>query len=452
MVLAGLLTSRTGAIYWQLAFCLFGGTVAVALPAIGGAVILPAVLFLPFLMLHAWREQRGRGYLQRTPQAAVWLALAVLWGLLSAIVMPRLFAGQLQVISIDRTSISRLPLSPLRPVSGNITQSGYAIGAFASFFAMRALLVSPSRLEHFRDAVLLLAGLDVVSALLNLGEFYLGFPKTLEYIRTAYAVYGDYEVAGIVRIHGTFPETSAFSSFTLPLFAFCFSLWLQKVRPLRSGVLALFLLTFLLISTSTTAYAGLSIYLAIFLLGLLYRLYLRNLLPRAEWFVVGTLVLVLFLGGNFLFETKLASSLTEYLNVTVFGKMNSSSGADRSMWNRQAWSNVLDTYGFGVGLGTIRCSSMALVLLANLGVIGTLFYCWFLKTTLARPSGGHLEPVPEAARQATVALLCAALVSAPVFDLGIAFYCYAAAASVGSARAFTRRSQSRADRADEDLE
>ncbi|HEY6882329.1 MAG TPA: hypothetical protein VI299_30065 [Polyangiales bacterium] len=431
VLLAGFMTSRVGSIYWQLGLCVLGGTVAISLTALGGAVILPAVLFLPFLVARAWREERGKDFIHRVPEPAVWLMLTVLFGVVTAFTVPRLLAGMVQVVGVDRTAVQQVPLSPLHPVSGNITQSGYAIGNVLTFVAMRSMLNSPSRVLHFRKAVLLLCALDASAGVLNLAEFYLHLPSLLQYVRTAYAVFGDYEVAGLVRIHGTFSETSAFCGFTLPLFAFCLSLWMQKVEIMRSGLLTLVLLAFLLVSTSSTAYGGLAVYGVVFGLSLLYRAYLRGWLPRAEWLVVLVLGAVVFLGLNFLFETSFAKKLTSFFEVTAFSKLESKSGVERQMWNRQAWNNFIDTYGIGVGLGTVRCSSLPMVLLSNIGAIGTLFYVFFLKAVLAKPaSGADADPTTIAARQAVIMCLCAASIGQPMFDMGIAFYCFAAAASL----------------------
>ena len=95
--------------------------------------------------------------------------------------------------------------------------------------------------------------------------------------------------------------------------------------------------------------------------------------------------------------------VAEFAQATVLSKMQSSSGVERNSWNQQAWSNFRDSYGLGVGLGSARASGFALVLLSNVGLAGTLTG-WPLASATAH--------------------------SAAVFDLGIAFYVFAAAASV----------------------
>ena len=431
--LAGVLTSATGALYWQIVFCLFGAAGAITLTSIGGAVITPSNLFLPFLVVRAWAEQYGRSFSRRVPVAGVWLGLAVSYGVLGAICSPRFFYHELDVLTMDRTGGSiGVVLYPLHPVSGNITQSGYALGGLAAFLSVRALLEKPQRMRHFRDAVLLLATLNCIAALLNLGEYHLGLPATLTYVRNAYALFDAYEIAGtgLMRIHGTFSETAAFCAFTLPLFAFTFSLWMSSVRSLYTGTLSLLLLTFLLLSTSTTAYVGLALYGFILLFVLTYRGYVRGTVPRIGLLVSGALLAAALVGSFFVLDTAIGRKLEDYFAITVFNKLDSASGVERSEWNRQAWSNFIDTYGIGVGLGSARASSLPLVLLSNFGLLGTLAFGAFLKR-LFRPvsSTPETSATIDAARQAVLGALSAGLVSCTVFDLGITFYAYAAAAS-----------------------
>ena len=95
-------------------------------------------------------------------------------------------------------------------------------------------------------------------------------------------------------------------------------------------------------------------------------------------------------------------------------------------------------HGIGVGLGSARASSFALVLLSNVGVPGTLLFLAFLGRVLVPPPAAatdadDAEPVRRAARHAVLAGVIAATVSGVVFDLGVAFYAYAAAAAATTA-------------------
>lgn len=436
VILAGIFATRTSVLYWQMVFCLFGATAALTLP--NGAVITPSNFFLPFLMLRAFSENYGSRYIKRVPAAGVWLGLAVLMGIVVAWFIPRFFQGDLVVLTVDRQGAgSRPALFPLQPVSTNFTQSVYAVGGLAAFLAFRALLEPRGRITSFRDAALLLCALNCAAGLINLAEFHLGLPSVLQYVRTAYAVFETYAgYGGLMRIHGTFSEASAYAAFTLPLFAFSFYLWLHSVRPLYTGTLAATSGTLLLISTSATAYVGIIMYATMLVFCLIYRSYVRGHMPRLGLILAGALLALVLVGSLFVLETRAGQRISDYFSVTLMNKLDSSSGTERSMWNRYAWHNFLDTYGVGVGLGSARASSYALVLLSNLGLLGTVFYLMFLASILRKP---HPQPDPdeivcEAAGQAVLAGLSCALVSAAVYDMGLAYYGFAASSSLAGAR------------------
>ncbi|HET8933384.1 MAG TPA: hypothetical protein VFN67_08100 [Polyangiales bacterium] len=435
VLLAGIFASRSSVLYWQLALCLFGATAALTLP--NGAVITPSNLFLPFLLLRAFGENHGSQYIKRVPAAGVWLGLAALVGIVVAAFIPRFFQGELVVLTVDRQGVgSRPALYPLQPVSTNFTQSVYAVGGVAAFLAFRALLERRGRITSFRDAALLLCALDCAAGVLNLAEFHLGLPSLLSYVRNAYAVFDTYAgYGGLMRIHGTFSEASAYAAFTLPLFAFSFYLWLHGVRALYTGTLAATSGTLLLISTSATAYVGIIMYATMLVFCLIYRSYVRGHMPRLGLILAGALLALVLVGSLFVLETRFGERISDYMSVTLLNKLDSSSGNERSLWNRHAWHNFLDTYGVGVGLGTARASSYALVLLSNLGAIGTVFYLMFLASILRKPDPepNADEIVCEAAGQAVLAGLSCALVSAAVYDMGLAYYGFAASASLAGA-------------------
>ena len=431
VLLLGVIASEAGLLYLQVILCLLGATAAVGLPALGGATVTPASLFLPVFVLRASRSAGIGRFLSELPRAGVWLGATVVWALLSALWLPRALAGKTQILTVDRSAAdTQVALHQLHPVSGNITQSVYLLGNFFAFLAARTLLSNSARMAWFRDAVLVLAGLNVAAALLNLAEFWLGFPSLLPYLRTAnYAIFDAYEEAGLVRIQGTFSETSSFATFTLPLFAFCVICWLQRMRPRTSGALALTSLALLLSSTSGTAYTGLFLYVACLSLLMGREAIASGSAPRGTALIAGATLCGIAASYVICFEPQVVDKVAEFFESTVWNKLQSQSGVERTSWNRQAWQNFLDTWGIGVGLGSARASSFPLVLLSNLGIVGALTFLGFLHNVT---SGGGMSPnagISRAAGHAALATLIAATVSGTVFDLGIAFYLFVAAAS-----------------------
>lgn len=437
VILAGTLSSGDGMLRTLMLCCLFGATATLALPGLGGAPIVPAVLLLPFLFLRALRD-RGPGDLVRQaafPSAGFWLMLLVIWGVLSALFLPRLFIGDTLVFSTDRSFVTgpQVQLQPLKSSSTNLTQSAYAIGGLMVFVAVRSLLQVEGRMDKFRDAVLLLGTVNCLAALLDMAELNLGLPSLLTYVRNAnYAILSGAEVGGLIRISGTFPETSAFSAFTLPILAFSACLWHAGIRRRYSGSVALVSLTLLLLSTSSTAYAALLVYCTMVAAYLLIRTTLGLVQPR-----LGSLALMMWAAAVaaclvYLLRPDVLDRVWQFFEVTLFTKIGSDSGIERGSWNRQGWINFLETYGVGTGLGSARTSSFLLVLLSNVGALGAMLFAAFMLTTFKSAFGnrqGHDGIVARAAALAAIAALIAASISATVFDLGMAFYAYAAAAS-----------------------
>jgi len=426
--------------------CLFGATAAVQLPALGGAPITPSVLLLPFLLWRALREEGADACVRRLafPQAGFWLLMVVLWGVLSAYFVPRLFPGETMLYATERGPSAGVRLLPLQPFSTNLTQSAYAVASLCAFAALGALLQPAGRMARFRDAVLLLASVNCAAAVLNLAELHLNIPSLLQLVRNAsYAILVGGDIGGLQRISGTFAETSTFSAFTVPLFAFTACLWRDGVRPRYSGTVALLTLLFLLMSTSSTAYAALGAYVALAAGATLWRA-LARLQPMrigaGVWLLWSAAVVACVL---VLARPEIADRVSDFFTITLTRKLESSSGIERGSWNMQAWINFVDLNGLGVGLGTARASSFALVLLSNLGALGTALFLAFVARLLMAPkqaAGDDAAPVARASRHALVAALIAACISGTVFDLGLAFYAFAAAASIPVARRELRTS------------
>jgi hypothetical protein len=155
---------------------------------------------------------------------------------------------------------------------------------------------------------------------------------------------------------------------------------------------------------------------------------------KGVWLLWGAAVTACVL---LLLRPEFADRLAEFFGVTVARKLDSLSGLERGSWNQQAWINFLDSRGLGVGLGSARASSYVLVLLSNVGLFGATLFLLFLGCVLWSPgptdaltvADAHARAVQRAARHAVLAAVIAATVSAVVFDLGLSFYAFAAAAA-----------------------
>lgn len=446
--LAGLFAlnaSYRWSVYGLAAFSLLGCALALTL---GGVGIMPAYLFLMFFVLRAFNLGGGDGLLRAVDigKPGFWLLCTCAWGVFGALVLPRVLAGSTLVFTIDRnaTDVNSMGLlQPLAPVSGNLSQTVYCVAELLVFCSMSVFLRCRGGYRALADGMLALTALDVLAGLIDVASHAVGI-DALSWLKTADFVYFDgASLGGLIRISGTFSEASAFAAFTLQLFAFCISLWMLGFRPRLSGALAVATGTLLLLSTSGSAYVGLGGYAVVLLLSRPGRIVREAQARKVRMWTLFACLGVLATIYAILFMPNVVNALTDFVDATILSKADSDSGVERSGQNMQALSNFFDTYGIGVGLGSVRVSSFVMVLLACLGVLGTLCYVIFIaKATLApiaRERSFTDRAVCYAARQGMFATLITAAVSASVFDLGVGFYMLAAAAS-GVAVQVKRRS------------
>lgn len=364
-------------IYALIVFCVLPCAVAIVLP--GGIGIMPANLFLVFFAIRAFNLGGGKMLSESISigKPGFWLFCTCAWGVIGAIVLPRVLEGSTLVFTIfDRSADPNTEglLTPLRPASGNLSQSFYCVSDLVVFCCAYVLMKCKGAYDVLGKAVLTLTALDVLAALMELGGHFAGI-DALAFVKTAqYAYNTNSELGGLLRIEGTFSEASAYAFFTLPLFAVCVNLWLVGYRPRISGVLAAATGVLLLISTSGSAYVGLTGYLLVLLASRPSRISAaagRRKTRMWVFMICGGVLAALYI---MLFMPGVVRALSDFVNATILSKADSASGVERSSFNTQAFTNFLDTYGIGVGLGSIRVSSFVMVVLASFGVPGTVFY------------------------------------------------------------------------------
>jgi hypothetical protein len=438
VLLAGLFISSGDRILLAFLICfVFGGTATLSLTALGGAPILPAVLFLPFVAWQALKEKSLKNWISQIsyPNAGFWLMLLVMYETFSAYVFPRLFEGETLVYMANRGAFGGVKLLPLKPSSTNLTQTFYSILGLITYVATSQLLNSSSRLIAFRNSLLIIAFLDIMAALIQFGESYFGLPPILAEVRNAnYAMFANYEEGGLMRIQGTFPETSAFSAFTLPLFAFSFSLFRYNAIPAYSGSLALILLSILLLSTSTTTYFSLAIYLICFMFLLLGEAFSFSVQLRLGKLAVIAWLLLILVCIVLLVSPEIVTTVVNFFDLTLFHKLESSSGKERGEWITQGLINFSDTYGLGVGFGSNRCSNFFIALISSIGFIGASLFAVFIGKIAASQTEGLSTPesqVINAAKHALLISLFSLFASAPFAEPGMMFYVFAAVSVAG---------------------
>jgi hypothetical protein len=427
----------------MLVSTVFGATAAASVVLMGNAPLTPAMFLLPFL---AWFGVKVVGLKAVKAELAwgrpgMWLALFVGWAVLSAIVMPRVFDGDVFVYTTSRGGDAGLgvELVALKPNSTNITQSVYLLAGLAAFVLVAALARRASAADILFKGLVVAGVLNVLAALVNIVEGYTGFGLGLNLLRNAnYGITEGHAVGALIRIHGTFTETSAFSAFSVPLFAALLVLWMRGYRRLLTAPLCAVTLTLLVLTTSTTAFVALAATTAV--VGFLAAVRVLMTPNSFRFGQISAVVLIVAIGlcVSALFKPEWLAAVWRYVDVTVFQKLASDSGVERLQWNARAWASFVETYGLGVGAGSARGSGWPVVLLGNTGVLGTLlflvFFVWVLVAPI-RTQDSVRASMALATRAALLGVMAAATVSGAVIDLGLLFYLLAGAATGLAAQA-----------------
>lgn len=422
-------------VYFFFCSTLLGSAAAFVLESLGGTNISPSHLLLGFLSLKLLTDERVfravvRGVSVGRP--GFWLLLTVIYSTIGAFLLPRFLAGHTLTFAVRAEN----PFSsPLAPAMSNLTQSIYFIADFVCFIVLSGYASTVGARKVLGSAALVCATLNLLFGALDLTTYFTNTTELLSFIRNAnYTLLIDTEVAGLKRIVGSFTEASSFAAATLCYFAFTSRLWLLGVWPRVTLTLALLSLCALVFSTSSTAYVGLAVLLALSYLHALSNALRRSVTPQMVSFILAAplilavLVLIIALNEEYSFYVK------NLLDGMIFNKMSTASGLERSAWNSQALQNFIDTFGFGVGNGSVRASSFPIAVLASLGIIGALTFSIFFVTLLVtRRVRNWSDPIDDAYRQAArmacIAWLVTATTSGAFIDLGLAFFVFAALAS-----------------------
>src|SRR5262245_29928160 len=207
LALAGLyaVVAGVGVGIYLLSLCtILGAAAALVLPGLGGASIQPSHFMLGFLALAVllWPPTLTAAVSSlRYPGPGFWFALFVLYSVLTALFLPRIFAGATLVYSLSRTDeLHQIVSSPLAPTTSNVTQSVYLIGSLFSFAAVAGF----SRLGGMRlvaQALIATSVVCIVFAIADLATYATGTAELLSFFRNAnYRMLDSGHIEGFKRI------------------------------------------------------------------------------------------------------------------------------------------------------------------------------------------------------------------------------------------------------------
>ena len=397
VALAGLRGSPVVLLYALFAGIPFAALAVVPVELTGGLTLTPAAVVTLLLVLKClWRPAGRRWFAYASTSLNHFALLFAFWvvAVLTTVFAPRLFAGEVEVISM-RGIMNETTL--LVPSVQQFSQLGYiSVSVFAVIAAGRYLQGQRVR-QHVLRAMALGAAVLCVTGLLDwLSKEHPEIEPWLEPVRTAsYAITGGGVLADMPRVSGVTPEPSTFGSLCVTFLA---TLWFYRrvmldgwLRNLVAPLLCAGLAAMIWLSTSTTAYVALGFLVLVAVAETLWRLVLSRRRTRARriaWSQGRRLVaLTALVAAFFALSPELYDRAQEVVDTVVLKKTESGSYDERSMWTAVSLQSAIDTLGFGVGLGGTRASNSFVAMLSNVGLVGTLLYLGFIAATyLRRPA------------------------------------------------------------------
>jgi hypothetical protein len=144
----------------------------------------------------------------------------------------------------------------------------------------------------------------------------------------------------------------------------------------------------LVVSTSTTAYALLALWVVAMLLALPLSRLIAGGVPnggRSRLAVAGVALLAVV--GAVGFVRTHQDDIQLVYESSIAGKTETSSFEDRTAADRMGYEAFETTWGMGIGLGSHRPSTLPAALLSNVGMAGTLAFLAFIGLCLRRFGG-----------------------------------------------------------------
>ena len=407
---------------------LFGGSAAFILVAAGGSSIPPAQFMLLFLGIRLLLPGAGQmDMLQRAIWDNRYLVLFVLYGLVSAFILPRIFARQMMVTPLKPIPGADLfAVVPLQATSQNITTAFYLVGTLVAGVMATAAVQRPGAAKR---VVRIGAGIAYTHALLGISSVVLAgtaWDRLLGLFRNGNYAQLNQSFDGLVRMSGIWPETSGFAAYGAIWCIFMLELWLRDIEPRRTGPAGLILLLALIASTSSSAYVSLAAYALFITVRFAIGPWVMTARKQLALIALGLGATTLVLAA-FVMVPSLAAKFANILSLMTFDKADSGSGIQRAFWAKQGIDVFFASYGLGIGAGSFRSSSLATAILGSIGVIGIVSFIAHLVRSVQpfRSEFLDLQPtdfdrgVGGAASTTALLMLTSAMIAAPSPDPGV---------------------------------
>lgn len=374
----------------MLAFVLFctliAASSAIDLPALGGSSIPPGMLALVFMALRlCGRDVRESSAISLALSKNSWLLMFCVYCAATAFVLPRIFAGRVDLIPMGRAIMG---FQPLQVSAQNTTQAVYMLGTAFAAVAATAFATRSGTPSVIIKSLIVITWIHALTGLLDLAASSVHFKGLFDFVRTGAYAQLDQEQGGFHRISGMASEPSAYATIGGGYFVLMCELWLRRIMPRWTGPAALVMAALLIMSTSSTAYTIILAYVVVLgARGLL----IPGSIPTDRAVVLLTItglgaLIALTLA---LLSPRLTEAITGLFSDVTFKKAQTLSGVERGLWAKQGLDAMTATRGLGVGVGSFRSSSLFTAILGSVGPAGLVVF------------GGYCLQVAKLGRKAT---------------------------------------------------
>ena len=381
--------------------------------------LLPALLFIGYFLL---RLALGAGYPTGNGVLRVLtpFILVVIGALVSSLLMPRFFEGDIYVWPQKLSGFN--VLTPLGPNAGNYTQDMYLIiNAGLTVAASFYLVKIGANLNRLFNTYLC-TGLMVV--FISLWQFasntvHVWFPTSFFLSNPGWALLADEAIGSVIRLSGPFSEPAALAGYLCGTVGASTWMVVNGDRRRLTRLVLVLSLGVLLLCTSTTGYAALAIMAA----GLALYAFVVGSATLKKRVLVGLagggLVVAITVAAVPAVAPGVARQAVSVVNATLT-KQQSSSYEGRTTTDLDSLYAAAESYGLGVGWGSNRSSSLIPGLAAGVGIWGVAGLLWFVARILAhvrtaqrRVAVPELKMVIHGCAGALIGVVVSALLSGP---------------------------------------
>jgi hypothetical protein len=291
------------------------------------------------------------------------------WCLVSAFVMPRLFAGTMVLSARNEFD----EFVPLQWTLSNLAQAGYlTLNVGAVVYAVHVVRAR----GQAEQLVKALYWAVFIVAIVGFAQFVAAqagwdFPYELFNSNAGYMQGIDQDIGVIRRVNCTFTEPSTAGSFLAAAGCGLLAGFWSGKRELHWLLAIIGVMSALLLTTSTTGFVALA---AGFCLLLLYFYFIRRHDEHAHKSSVFTWAVVLSALGVVVYLLLSTTDLWEAVLAVTVDKAGTYSFWARLAKEFQALLVFANTYGLGAGLGSNRSSGLVPTMLSTVGIVGTCLF------------------------------------------------------------------------------